>query len=375
MLQVLPVRTASELREFVDFDLEHYRDRPLYAPPIRIDLQRRIRRWTRPREDGAAADKEARLFLARRNGQVVGRLSASIDHVKNEHDGVVSGAFGMLEVVNDPAVSDALFDRAISWLADRNVKRVLGPYGFTQEDPYVGLLVEGFDIDPTFGMTYSQPWYPELVERAGFATAMDLKSYSIESHLTPAVIEERARRTQSRAGIRVRPIDMKRVWDEAKLIRNIFNASLQNNWEFVPLSDEQVRGMVQEIKLLADPRIILFVEVDGKPAGCVINIPCYNDVLRACRGKLFPTGLARLLLARRKRIKMRPYALGVLEPYRRLGLANLLIYETFRRGSAAGYRRGEVTWILGNNTPMNELATQFANPHPKIHRIYEKSLA
>lgn len=373
MLTIDRVQSKADLQAFLECDLELYRERPLYAPPLRYDLARRIEKWTRPPKEGPRK-YEAELFLARRNGEVVGRLAASIDHHKNERAETASGAFGLFECAEDPQASRGLFDRAQQWLVDRRIQRVLGPYGFTQEDPYVGLLVDGFDEEPSFGMTYSLPHYPQLVEEAGFGTAMDLQSYIVPSQAIPPPIAEKGEEILARGDVRIRPIDMGRVWDEAKIIKNVFNTALSDNWEFVPFSDDQVRGMVQELKLLADPRLILIAEVDGQPAGCVINIPDYNDVLRACQGRLFPTGLLRLLWAKRKRSKFRAYALGVLPPYRRLGLATLLVYETFRKGTDANYQTAEVTWILGNNVPMNELARLFARPGGKKHRIYEKSL-
>ncbi len=364
ILAVEPVRSKRELSVFLNMDLSLYADRPLYAPPFRHDLARRIRKWA----------SSAQLFIARRGSRPVGRIAASIDSVKNRDTKCATGAFGMFECRDDAAAAGALFQAAEGWLAKRGVRRVLGPYGFTQEDPYVGFLAEGFDLPPTFGTTYSLEYYPRMVEEAEYRPVMDLLSYAIDSNKLPEPIAEKAIPVKQRPEVTVRPIEMKRVWDEARLIKNIFNGSLNENWEFVPFTDAQVKGMVQELRLVADPRVVLFVEVRGEAAGCVINIPCYNDVLRACRGRLFPTGLLRLLLAKGNRSRLRPYALGVLPRYRREGLAGLLIYETFIRGAEAGYTTGEVTWVLENNTAMNDLAAQFARPERKVHKIYEKYL-
>ena len=374
MIAIERVETSRQLKTFITLDLALYRDHPLYAPPVRYDVGKRLRKWTRHRTDGKIPRHEAALYLAHKDGRVVGRISASVDQTKNDHDGESSGAFGFLEGVSDPGVFAALFVAAESWLRERGARRVLGPYSFIQEDPYVGLLVEGFDEPPTFGMTYSLPWYPAMVEAAGYRGVMDLRSYFVPSNALPPKILERVQPLLSRADVNVREIDMRHVWDEAKLLRNVFNAALRGNWEFVPFPDEQVQAMVEELRLIADPRVILIAEVDGKTAGAVINIPDYNDVLRQTRGTLFPTGLVRLLLAKGNRTRLRPYALGVLEPYRGMGIGALLVYETFKRGTVAGYQQAEVTWVLGNNAPMNDLALAFAEPRGKMHRIYEKRL-
>jgi GNAT superfamily N-acetyltransferase len=374
MLSIEPVDPGRELRKFMNLDLQLYRRVPLYAPPVRLDVLQRLRRWTAVPKEGAKPKHAAALFLARQGNRPVGRIAASIDFVKNEHTSTPSAAFGFLEGEEDPEIFARLFEAAEAWIVEHGVHRVLGPYSFTQEDPYVGLLVDGFDVNPCFGMTYSLPWYPAMVEAAGYKPIMDLKSYIVRSGDIPAVIAERAEAAYATGRVRVRPIEMRRIWDEAKLLRNIFNSALRDNWEFVPFTDEQVHGMVQELKLLADPRLVLIAYVNDQPAGAVINIPDYNDVLRATSGKLFPLGIVRLLWAKRHLTRFRAYAMGVLQPYRRLGVAACLVYETFRRCVAAGYSQAEVTWILGDNGPMNELAKRFAENQGKTHRVYEKML-
>lgn len=371
MLTVTRVRSPEDVRRFVDFDRALYADEAAYAPPVRYDLHQRIRRWTRA---GLEREHQAALFLVRSDGRPVGRISASIDHARNAAAAASLGAFGFLEAVSDRSVFGALFGAAEEWLAEHGVTRVRGPFSFGVDDPYAGLLVEGFAEPPTFGATWSRPYYPEHVLSLGYAPALDLRTWQ----LTPAAalppdLLARAEGARGRGDVSIRALRTDDLAAEAQLVRRILDGS-RSGWAPVPLGDDPLRDLVPLLRLAADPRLVLFAEQDDEPVGCLLALPDWNDVLRACDGRLFPLGLLRLALGRRSRRRLRVLAPGVLPRYRRGGVGTLLLVEALRVAAAAGYTEIELAGIPESDGPLRALAARFGAPTGRLHRIFEKDL-
>lgn len=371
MLKVTRARSAEAVRRFVDFDRALYAEEPRYAPPVRYDLHQRIRRWTRPTLE---REHQAALFLVEDDGKTVGRISASIDHARNAAAAASVGAFGFLEAVDDRAVFGALFGSAEEWLAEHGVTRVRGPFSFGVDDPYAGLLVEGFEEPPTFGSTWSRPYYPDQVQSLGYAPALDLRTWKLRPATElPADLSAKADALLARPDVTVRALKPEDLAGEAQLARRIVDGA-RSGWSPVPLGDDALRDLVPLLRLAADPRLVLFVEVEGEAVGCLLALPDWNDVLRACDGRLFPLGLLRLALGRRSRRRLRVLAPGVLPRQRRSGLASLLLVEALRFAHAAGYPDVELASIPEADVPLRSFAARVGTPTARLHRIYEKDI-
>ncbi|MBI2345325.1 MAG: hypothetical protein HYV03_00210 [Deltaproteobacteria bacterium] len=363
--EIVEVRNWRARRLFLRLPWRLYRHDPAWVAPLRIELARRID----PRKNPYFRHGEAALFLARAGREVVGRISAQVERAASE------GAFGFYEAVDDQTVADTLLGAASEWLRRRGVGKVMGPCNFRLEDPAPGFLTRGFDLPPAFMMAYSKPHYPSQLERAGFTTVMDLHSYCVDKeHPLPQGLLDRADQAAAIPGLRIRQLQMERLFDEAELLRGIFNGALKNNWGFVPFSAAQARQMARDLKMLADPRIVLIAEVENRPIGAVINLPNYNDILADCNGRLFPKGLYRLWRCRHRIRGLRGYAMGILPDYQGHGVGCLLIREAHTRGMAAGYTYGEITWVLGSNKGMNELAQYLGGQQQKGYRLYQRTL-
>ncbi len=364
------IQSTADRRAFLDLPRALYANDSAWIEPLRMELAQRLN----PKKNSYFRRAEAALWLAKRGAEIVGRITAQID--RHAHPGEhPEGHFGFYEAIDDANVAAALFGVAEEWLRARNVKKIVGPYNFRLEDPAPGFLAHGFEHRPMFMMPYTKPYYIAHAERAGFQPAMQLNCYSVRAHFQfPPWLQARDEEAQRIPGLRVRPIDLKRVYAEAEIIRQIFNEALKDNWGFVPFSEKQVRAMARDMGRIADPRIILIAEVHGKPVGVVINLPNLNDILYDCGGRLFPKGLYRLLFCKKDIQSLRGYAFAILEAYRGQGLGVHMIAESWRRGLASGYLHGEITWILGNNTGMNELAEGFGGVADKRYLIVEKSM-
>lgn len=370
-LQVRPVRSVRERRDFLNLPRAIYEGNPAWVEPLRIELKMRLS----PEKNPYFRHGEAECFVAYDGSRSVGRVTAQIDRAAFPGESPKEGHFGFYECVEDAAVSRALFDAATQWLSERRVQKMVGPYNFRLEDPAPGFLSHGFEKRPMFMMSYSRPYYLQQAMDAGFSTAMELKSYAVcEDYPIPQAILDRAEEARRIPGMRVREIDMKRMYDEAELLRTIFNESLKNNWGFVPFSAGQARAMARDLKMLADPRIILIAEVDGRSVGAVINLPNYYELLWDCKGRLFPKGLYRMAFHKKRIHSLRGYAMAVVPDYQSQGVGTLLLDESYKRGGRAGYSTGEVTWILNSNTSMSDLTQAFGGIEDKRYTIVEKSL-
>ncbi|PIR20700.1 MAG: hypothetical protein COV45_03875 [Deltaproteobacteria bacterium CG11_big_fil_rev_8_21_14_0_20_47_16] len=370
-IDVRPVRTAKERRDFLNVPRCIYACDAAWVEPLRIELKTRLN----PEKNPYFRKAESEMFVAYQDGRAAGRITAQIDRAAFPGDAPKEGHFGFYECVNDIAVSQALFSAATEWLKKQRAQKIVGPYNFRLEDPAPGFLTHGFDKRPMFMMAYSKPYYLKQAEAFGFSTVMELKSYAVsKDRYIPQEIQEKASVAAQIPGMTLREIDMKRMYDEAEMIGSIFNESLKNNWGFVPFSKAQVRAMARDLKMLADPRIILIAEVDGKPVGAVINLPDYHDLFWDCRGRLFPKGLLRMTFQKKKIRGLRGYAMAILPEYQKQGVGTLLLNESFVRAIPAGYTHGEITWILGSNHAMSDLSQVFGGIEDKCYTIVEKSL-
>lgn len=372
MISIQPVKSKKDFNDFIKFPWKLYKDTPNWVPPLKYELKKRLN----PQKASFFRRGKGALLLAKNGSEVVGRISVSIDKNNLEKSEGREGNFGCFEVIDDPDVTRALFDFGFDWLIKNGVTKVVGPIHFTLEDPYPGFLVEGFDEKPYFMMTYSMPYYADHMQKLGLETAMDLYTYEVskERPVSDGMICK-ARETSKIEGLTLRNLNMKRLYDDAEIISDIFNEALRNNWGHVPFSKNYARRMARDLKLLADPRIVFIAEVKGRPVGAVINLPNHNELLGDLNGNLFPRGIMRILL-KKKRIKsLRGYAIAVRDEFRGSGLASLMVKKSFEDGIKAGYEKGEITWILGSNKSMNNLAEFMSGNRNKTYRLYQRSLA
>ena len=234
-------------------------------------------------------------------------------------------------------------------------------------------ISQGYDREPYFLMPYNPPYYDDYIRKAGFGLSMDLFTYQVVNTTGVGEVIDRNAEMARQQGVSVRTIDFKNLWTEARTIAAIFNDALSKNWGFEEFCDDQVKEMVQMFKLFIDPRFVALAQKDGKDVGCLIMLPNYNPLIKDSKGRITPKLVWRYL--RRKKIvrHLRGYALGVLKDYHGYGIGSMLTQEMFSLAEKAGLREGEISWILANNGPMNELTKAMGGRHNKVYRIYEKN--
>lgn len=357
-ISVSEVKNRSDVKEFLALPKQIYGRYPKYVQPLNLHMKMMM---------GKIESPNKRFFLARVNGQAVARLGVKV----HEHAGKKTLNFGFFECLegHQEAVRK-LFCEAQKIAPDL---KMMGPFHFRMEDPYIGVLVEGYERDPYFLMSYNPPYYDDYLRLAGLTTLMDLFTYQIDdpNALTPVIYENASKAKE--AGVTIRTLDMKNLWKEATTIARIFNDALSKNWGFEEFLQDQVKEMVQLFRLFIDPRVVALAQKDNKDVGCLIMIPNYNPILKGSKGKITPKVIWKYFRRRSLINTFRGYALGVLRDYHSYGIGSALTKEMFDLGVKAGYVQCEISWVLANNGPMNELSKAMGGKHNKVYRIYERS--
>ncbi len=326
---------------------------------------------------------EAAYWIAERGGKPVGRISAQVDktHIELRKDD--TGFFGFFECIDDQAVADALFAAAGQWLKDRGMRRCLGPFSFNINEES-GLLVDGFNCPPRMVMGHAQPYYGGLVEKAGFTKTIDMLAYltPMDTGLPFKQIKWLNRALERDKRLAVRALDTSRFEEEIATIVRIFNAAWADNWGFIPLTDADVAYMASEMKPLLVPELVAFATIDGEPKAMCVALPDLNELIRDLRGRLWPTGWAKLawrLLTRRSfAAGTRVPFMGVLPEFKNKPMGSVLALLTVGRVRDMSLKLRmpvcEMSWVLENNTQTRHSIEDIGGRVYKTYRMYEKPL-
>jgi GNAT superfamily N-acetyltransferase len=371
-LEVRPVASKRDLNAFIKLPWRLYRNEPCWVPPLLLERKRFFDRSRNP----FFKHGEAEYFLARREGRVVGRVSAHVDHHLNEFQHNDWGMFGFFECEDDPEAAETLLAEAELWLRDRGRDRMVGPMDFTTNDE-CGILVEGYDRIPTILTGWHHRYYPRLVETAGLTKAMDLYMWNLEvadrGGVHPAIWRA-AEEVESKHGIVVRRMQKKDMEAEIGRFLEVYNAAWERNWGFVPLTEDEVRHYAKDLKPLLDENWAFVAEKDGKPVGAALSLPDYNQVLIHLGGRLMPLGWAKALWYRRKIDRVRVFALGVKREWQHTGVGAKLYEMHFDAAARTPQTQGESGWILETNRAMNRAMEAMGAKIVRTYRVYEKLL-
>jgi GNAT superfamily N-acetyltransferase len=374
-IRIEPVKTAAELKRFIMFPWKLYRGKtrnPHWVPPLILSEKDLFD----PKKNPFWVHADYQHYLAYRGSEIVGRISAILDHnyVQFHEDKVAF--FGFFEAFDDREIATALFDATAAWARSKGMVRMMGPMN-PSPDHILGVLIDSFDEPPIVQMGYNPQYYPLLYEGAGLKKEEDLFCYRLQTKDLPMSdkIKRVAEAVQKRRRVTLRTINMKDFKGEVERIREIYNNAWEKNWGFVPWTREEFDYMANDLRLVADPRVVFVAEVDGKPIAVSIPIPDMNQIFLKMNGRLLPFGILKLLLGRKKVDVLRLAILGVAKGYHNQGIDALLVYETYRRGSEAGYKGAEMSWIIEENYALRNLLDNWGAEMYRTYRVYGRSLA
>ena len=361
----------NDTKAFIRFPWQVYAHDHQWVPPLHIERKM----FLNPRKNPFFQHAQVQLFLARRQGQAVGRIAAVVNAVHDEYHNERAGFFGLFECLPEAGVAQVLLNAAQGWVRERGATFLRGPVNLSTNELDCGLLVEGFDAPPVFQSAYNPPYYAPLLEACGFTKCKDLFAFSrsAEEPLAQPLLDAIARR-QTQGNIRIRAVNMRDFRAEVVRISTIYNEAWSDNWGFVPITDAEAQHMAQALRLAVMPELTLLAEIDGEPVGCFVAIPDLNQALRHTRGRLTPWSVVRFLYHRRRIDTVRIAMMGVKKRYRRLGIDLMLLVESWHQGRKRGICRGEMAWVLEDNRVMiRTLEIIGAQPY-KRYRLYQKNL-
>ena len=373
-LTISPVRTKKDLKAFIDLPFRLYADEPNWVAPLKFERRAFLDRSKNPFFEHA----DAEYFLARRDGRVVGRITAQRDERFQEFQANKWGLFGFFECEDDPEAAEALLDTAEGWLAAQGCDRMVGPMDFTTNDE-CGLLIEGHDRTPIILSPWTHRYYPGLLEGAGLSKAMDLLMWELRvqgrDKVHPA-IWDMAAKVESEHGIVCRPMRKKDLEAEVQRFMEVYNAAWERNWGFVPLTENEVRHYAKTLKPVLDENWAMIAERadTGETVGAALTLPDFNQVLHGLRGRLLPFGWIKALWLRRKIDRVRVFALGVKPEYQHTGVAARFYQMHFDAAEVTPQTWGEMGWILEVNEPMNRAMEGMGGTVVRRFRLYEREI-
>jgi hypothetical protein len=312
------------------------------------------------------------LFLARREGRVVGRVAGIVDEEHNRVHGDRTAFFGFFESENDPAAAEALLNAAETWVRREfpGCDKLRGPLNPSMNDE-VGALVpaESEPGPPMIMMTYNPGWYLDLFAGAGFTKEKDVVAIlaPVLDHSSDRLGRVAQAVMKRNPSLKVRTIRMDRFDEELSLVKDLYNRAWEKNWGFVPMTSAEIDAMAKKMKPILYPPYVWFAEVDGKPAAFMLGVPDFNQVLRKMGGRLFPFGWLTFLLEKKKIDQVRLMAFGVVPEFRKRGIDAVLYYLSMQEGVKAGARWGEFSWMLEDNEAILKDLEIFGG---KVYRRY-----
>jgi len=374
-IQIREIVDNKGLKDFVNVTRTVYADDPHWVQPLMMERMDALRTDKNPYFDHA----DVAMWVAEHDGQLVGRISAQIDHLAQEKWGPNLGHFGFFEAL-DQETAEILLKTAEDWLKERGMKRMQGPWSLSSAEE-VGTLVDGFDTPPCVMMPHGRPAYDGWLNKHGLEKARDMFAYSLDLTIP---MPDRANRivkmAQKNKRVTMRPIDMKRFDEEVAVVLDIYNEAWSDNWGYVPFTDKEVAHGAKSLKPVVKPYRTYICEYDSEPVAFMLTIPDVNHKISDLDGKLFPFGIFKLAyrMLNGKENRCRVPLMGVRKKFQRgpLGAAmSMWMIDVSRQHvEKRGAYWGELGWILEDNNGMRSILEEIGCVVYKTYRVYEKPI-
>jgi hypothetical protein len=371
-LQIEEVTTSRELKRFVAFLYDLYRGNRYWVPPPRIDEFKSLRKETNP----AFEFCEAKCWLARREGTIVGRIAGIINHRYNKRWNARSARFGWFDFIDDAEVSSALLRAGEDWARSKGLTGIHGPLGFTDMDGE-GTLIEGFEEVSTLGAIYNYPYYAGHIERAGYEKDIDWVEYQVTMHSEiPEKVARIAEIALTRNHLRVLHVKKaKELLSYAKEIFHVLNAAYKDLYGFVELSDKQIDMYVKQyFGFILPDYVPVVLDAEGRVAAFGIAMPSLSEAFQKCNGRLFPFGFLHVLWALKTSRNADLYLTAVRPDLQEKGVNAILIHEVNKVFVARKVDKVETNRELEGNAKVQAQWRFYDRRLHKRRRCYKKEL-
>lgn len=311
-------------------------------------------------------------FLAYKDNKLAGRIIAHYNKQYNLETGEKSGLIGFFESLNDCKVSNALFKKAEEWLKLQGMESMKGPLNFLIYTPS-GVLIKGFDTEPSLELSYNHPYYQNLFEEFGFQKSSDWHAYEFNAeNKIPECFKRIKKYVQEKKEFTFRNADMKNYGSEIKKIREVFNKAWKENQEHFDLSEKEFSYLADSLKAVIKPELAILAEKDKDLAGFIVSFPDISNGIKKANGHLFPFGFYHILNDLKNTKKIKTMLMGILPEYRKRGLDAYLILETIERAKRMGYKKADLSLIVDSNIPMKNDLEKLGAKIRRTYRIYKK---
>lgn len=378
IIEIKPVLNKADRKKFVQVLWKIYQGEPNWVPPLIMERMDAIDEKKNPYFQHA----DVRMWIAYKEGEPVGRISAQIDELVEKCHGVKTGHYGFFDCIDDQTVANALFDTASRWLKEKGRVEMIGPFSLSINEE-TGMLVEGFDTPPRLLMGHARPYFEKLVTNYGLKKIKDTWAYrlDIREEILPPVMQKLVTRAVDRGQVKFRPINMDKYEEELKIILDIFNDAWIDNWKYIPFTQAELDHAVKELKMIIREDFTYIAEVDGVPQAMMVTLPNINEIISDLDGKLFPFGIFKLLW----RLKIRPSfktvrvpLMGVRTEYQNSRLSGIMsfgLFEACRQTAIKiGCEEAELSWVLEENTRLSKLLETVGCVKYKTYRLFQKDL-
>lgn len=375
MLEIQKVNLSSrnDVNRFIQFHYDLYKGCPQWVPPFRGD----IRMMLNPKKHPFFDHSDAEFFMAVEDGKVVGRIAAMENKLFNQWHKSKKGQFYLFDSINDQKVANILLDQLAEWCLARGLNEIVGPKGFSAFDGY-GIQVTGFEHRQMMTMmNYNYPYYPGLFENAGFTRDNDFVSCYAprESFVVPEKVQEIARRVQERGTFKVLSFKTKkelRQW--AWEIGNTYNQTFVNNWEYYPLTDREIQFLVDNLLVVADPRLIKIILHKERIVGFLFAFPDVSAALQRHDGRITPWALVDIFLEMKRTKWVSLNGVGIIPELQGRG-GNALLYSEIQKTICDfGFDHAEETQMADTATQVRKDMETLGVKIYKVHRIFHKVL-
>lgn len=372
---IKPVETRKELKTFARFANKMYKGNKYYVPALVMDELNTLDKT----KNAAFEFCEAEYYLAYKEGKLVGRVAAIVNHKANEAWKVKQVRYGWFDFIDDIEVSSALLDAVISFGKSRGMTQIVGPLGFTDFDPE-GMLVDGFDRISTLALIYNHPYYPEHMKKLGYTKETGWVEYRLT---IPEEVPERLERLSEVVLNRYNLKLIKKTSSQIKKenygqkVFNLINQTYCKLYGYSLLSEKQIDAYVDQYLGFVDARMLSFVEDEnGDLIGLGLTIPSLAEALQKCRGELFPLGWWQLLktmyIKRPDTLEM--LLIGVRPDYQNKGVPTLIFTDLIKIANSLGFRYGETNANLETNTAVQALWEPFEKEQRKKRWVFGKDI-
>ncbi|HWF55861.1 MAG TPA: hypothetical protein VG223_14580 [Solirubrobacteraceae bacterium] len=369
-VEVTPVKGFGDRQAFVALPFRLHAGTP-WIPPLKLERYA----YLSPKLNPFFKHAEVQLFLARRDGRVIGRISAQIDRTYNEYHDTKWGMFGFIEFEDDEEVLDALLAVAKAWLLERGCERIVGPMDFIINEE-AGILIEGFELEPMIRHPWHPPYYQQRIEAAGLTKAHDLFHWRLhisdrEERMLP-ILPKLAEQVRSKHGITLRKMTRRSLKKDLQEFVKIYNEAWSSNWGFVPYTQEEAFDPLWiDYQLIFAKGWFMVCENDKETVAIALTFPDINQVYKKMKGRLLPLGWWYYLNRKKYIDRCRIGFLGVRPEYQHTGVAAQLYIEHYDMADATRVKTGEAGWILESNKSMNRGLEAMGGSIVKRARLYD----